>query len=392
MELPHHYISDLASGRILRPKQLQRLASGGAPKGCPDCRMPVRDIDRYNRIVKTALLDQATRRFVAHANMKFTELIEATQERETSIDDERKAFTQAWSQGTESKDQEQVNNSLKEYRSRGQTLLRRVRKFTNSVKSTEQPFGRVNSMVAAEARRQGKRNTFDFEESIIQTGVQFRAEGLSLRVHWAILWDFDTISSNRTVDSRIRQALREAITTLIQQLIQRCLSLKDTSRDASLPQHEVEARTYHALFSALQLNNYKAQGRPVDTGATTAMLQRERDSLDHAESLCSKHPGTLAHLKDDVAKARRLLDGGTFYSFVTTQEKREVYQAMARQFSGTGHWYYCRNYHPFTVGECGMPMEEARCPQCGEPVGGRDHNPVEGVRRAEDWEAELGGS
>ncbi len=29
-----------------------------------------------------------------------------------------------------------------------------------------------------------------------------------------------------------------------------------------------------------------------------------------------------------------------------------------------------------------MPMEEARCPECGEPVGGRSHQSVEGVTRA----------
>ena len=31
--------------------------------------------------------------------------------------------------------------------------------------------------------------------------------------------------------------------------------------------------------------------------------------------------------------------------------------AMAQSFQGTGHWYYCANGHPFTVGDRGMPME-----------------------------------
>jgi hypothetical protein len=29
-------------------------------------------------------------------------------------------------------------------------------------------------------------------------------------------------------------------------------------------------------------------------------------------------------------------------------------------------------------------MEETRCPECGEPVGGRNHNPAAGVREALD--------
>ena len=30
-------------------------------------------------------------------------------------------------------------------------------------------------------------------------------------------------------------------------------------------------------------------------------------------------------------------------------------------------------------------MEETQCPECGEPVGGRDHNPAAGVTAAVDF-------
>jgi hypothetical protein len=33
-----------------------------------------------------------------------------------------------------------------------------------------------------------------------------------------------------------------------------------------------------------------------------------------------------------------------------------------------------------------MPMELARCPECGEPVGGRSHTAVAGVSRATEME------
>ena len=35
-------------------------------------------------------------------------------------------------------------------------------------------------------------------------------------------------------------------------------------------------------------------------------------------------------------------------------------------------------------------MEEARCPQCEARIGGRDHRPADGVRRADDLEEEFG--
>ena len=37
-------------------------------------------------------------------------------------------------------------------------------------------------------------------------------------------------------------------------------------------------------------------------------------------------------------------------------------------------WYKCPNGHPYTVGECGRPMEESVCPECHSRIGGLDHN------------------
>ena len=39
-------------------------------------------------------------------------------------------------------------------------------------------------------------------------------------------------------------------------------------------------------------------------------------------------------------------------------------------------WYKCPKGHPYTVGECGRPMEESICPECNSKIGGLDHNPA----------------
>jgi hypothetical protein len=40
----------------------------------------------------------------------------------------------------------------------------------------------------------------------------------------------------------------------------------------------------------------------------------------------------------------------------------------------------------FAIGECGMPMQQARCPECGAPIGGQHHTTGAGVTRALDIE------
>jgi hypothetical protein len=114
MELSQHYVTDAQTGEIVSPKVSPRiLASETTPKGCPECRVSLRDIDRYNRIVKRALLDEATRRFVAHANSTLAGLMDKIQTREILMEDEKPAFMLDWTQAVgEAKIIHQVNNSL----------------------------------------------------------------------------------------------------------------------------------------------------------------------------------------------------------------------------------------------------------------------------------------
>lgn len=84
-----------------------------------------------------------------------------------------------------------------------------------------------------------------------------------------------------------------------------------------------------------------------------------------------------------------MLNDGTFYALVTDAEMLAVVAAMAREFSGTGHWYRCENGHPYTIGECGGPMATSRCPQCGAAVGGQHHELTQGNTRASDLEGQF---
>ena len=93
----------------------------------------------------------------------------------------------------------------------------------------------------------------------------------------------------------------------------------------------------------------------------------------------------------EIEAVETMLRESTFYSLVSDVERMAVIAAMATEMRGTGHWYYCLNGHPFTIGECGMPMERAVCPECNAPVGGEHHQAVEGMRRADDIEEGMRG-
>ena len=45
-------------------------------------------------------------------------------------------------------------------------------------------------------------------------------------------------------------------------------------------------------------------------------------------------------------------------------------------------WYVCPRGHPYSIGECGRPMQIGNCPDCGANIGGQHHQNVSGVRDA----------
>ncbi|KAG5870922.1 hypothetical protein JTB14_004143 [Gonioctena quinquepunctata] len=55
---------------------------------------------------------------------------------------------------------------------------------------------------------------------------------------------------------------------------------------------------------------------------------------------------------------------------ISESERVEIVKAMGLS---KGHWFKCPNGHPYVITECGGAMQEFRCPDCGEKIGGTQH-------------------
>ncbi|KAK6347980.1 hypothetical protein TWF718_005800 [Orbilia javanica] len=363
--------------------------SGESLKGCPDCRRPFRNIDRYNRVFKSALLDEWTKRFVARSTTEYAGLMEKLEGFEKGIEEAREGFILKTS--TEKPDG--ARKSLQEYKKKGRYIQQMINQFNISVKEAEQPLAKVNGLYNAALAKRGKTEegqSFEFDRAKIQTGFTYRGKCMESKARWIIAFDWQNISSHESVPVSIKNSLRDSIMTEAKRGIEDTEALKKQCQNAHLPYYEVEARVYHAYFSVLQMENNKARGVKTDVDAEAGIKKKELSSLNDCDNLCKRYPGTLGRLQNIIEGARRAVNSQAFYSQVTSEEEVMIVRAMAEEFHGSGRWYYCTNGHPFTIGECGMPMELATCPECGQQIGGQDHIAVEGMRLARDFEARNG--
>ena len=73
------------AGSIVGLKSSSEPFSIAELKNCPMCRYPLRNINRYGRIVRRAWIDEATKKFIVWANMQFVPLAARMEREETEL-------------------------------------------------------------------------------------------------------------------------------------------------------------------------------------------------------------------------------------------------------------------------------------------------------------------
>jgi len=366
--------------------------SASALKNCPLCRGPLRSLNRYSRITRRALIDEATKKFIIWVNRESTLLVKRMEEVEAGLRDsagesqnglENSAtnFSSVAVTGVLSvvgtRDQQ---NALVSQLTRGNNkyavimqLRREIKKFLRQVSEKEQPFGRIYDLVQEARTHRGVESNLSSTVDLIQVGNRLLATVLLIRCDYTVLLT-------------ILDDLKGEISALISLKAHRkdCKTLITESHSKHQQAKIVKGHLYWARFASLE-QSFAKPGDELDQ-----LMNEARDHLELATSICDDYPGQTIGMRSEVSEAETMLRGSTFYLPVSNEEKAAVYAAMATDFSRTGHWYHCENGHPFTVGECGMPMQTSRCPQCGATVGGRNHEAADGVTHAADIDEQFG--
>ncbi|GIJ99055.1 hypothetical protein Aspvir_001179 [Aspergillus viridinutans] len=390
MALQEHYELD-EQGRPMSINDASRPFSMDDIKTCATCRGSLRDLARYGRLVRRALLDESTKKFILYLNREYVPLEEelARQVKLMQETDVAGRKGPVWPDHLQLEGSIQQNvktmTELVQHTSPGRwkdiTKLRdKVVAYRKRVALDEQPYDRVRSMVENAKRRNKTDGDFDFDNTILQSKGVLLATALNLRLDIALLTDFLTVK-----DRGSSQTGNITISLNLQDARDECSTLINLADVSGRIRQQAEGHTFLAHLHVLE------RSQTLSSQAAETHLQEAQAAVARARSLCTQHPTQTRGLLPDIEGVDKMLRDSTFYAVVTNEERMAVVAAMAREFHGTGHWYYCRNGHPFTIGECGGAMVQTVCPECGEPVGGREHRVAEGVVRADDLEAPFEG-
>ncbi|GAB7336134.1 hypothetical protein MBLNU13_g08918t2 [Cladosporium sp. NU13] len=387
MAMSDHYELDTTTGMPLALKKHSKAYSYEEVKTCPDCRSSLRLVPRYGRIVRRALLDECTKKFITWSNRKFMEFAKLMQALQARLIETRS--TVSFPAGNVILSRSSHIRVLGELPGIGQryrpllALREQIDVFLKETSAEEQPFKRVQDIVESLRRRRladGEPiHAFDFDKALLQSRGSLLATALAIRCEIVAISDFVVVYNAQ------RKRLNLALEVDFSECRESCETLVELAISTSNILQQAEGYMFWAHLAALECEVMNSRDSSNSSTYIQDIKRIAETHLDRAKALCTRYPGQTSSVVAEIEDVRRVLIETGYQS-----QMRMVVAAMQGEFSGTGHWYRCENGHPFTVGECGMPMQVARCPQCDAPIGGSNHRPAAGVVHASDIERDFG--
>ncbi|KAI0441323.1 hypothetical protein F4803DRAFT_576691 [Xylaria telfairii] len=353
----HYHISD--------DGQINGIKESGTPtqlKSCPTCRGSLRNIARYGRLVRQSLLEESTKRFITWSHEKSINFEKRLLDEQERLDSPTTAEGILATIGRPgqlliAEQRLQQMKTISEWVGYG--------RYVHRVWIEEQPYQRVHDLVERAHRSGTGTGRFLLNISKLETRGLLLAGSLLLRyLH--------------------RQAVEKltVITLDISTTLKDCDELIRLAREKRYVRHEAEGHIYFIQFVALAglLHLEKSSPTREESREIDWLKALANEHLVKARDLMNLYKGSTSHLVKELDAAELMLNDFVCYAPITVEEKRAVWVAMSRELRGTGHWYTCQNGHPFTIGECSMPMEETRCSECSAAVRGTDHQVAQGVQ------------
>ncbi|CAN9481105.1 unnamed protein product [Alternaria alternata] len=375
---------------------------------CPNCREPIKQYvtQRYNRLINRAVIDEMSKRFIVNGQQEVQQLQGQLEDVRKELEASQKGVVPAEivrlrGEAAHEFTMQSINDEIRNRSGDTIKLLNAVKAFQRRMDIRHQPTYKLHQATLHSISRDDSLNaefaklTIDSSETSTKRDrdqrITLGGRLLEIKVRCLVLED--NLEIMRVV---VRKNLLSKLPLSFSggsPLVKTHQFMKDTEKligdciRESLPKLAVEAILHYAQiaqsFGSAQSGQDNNRAKAIDYRKLARIL------LTTADKLCEHPFGGRDNFRQAITAASEMLSK-EFYEAVSKEELESIKQAMVSGRGGiathSGHWYKCVNGHPFAIGECGMPMEVARCPECGERVGGQSHTAVAGVSRAMEME------
>jgi hypothetical protein len=361
---------------------------------CSICSGSVRSIARYGRIARQAMLDEATKKYVTWSRAEYIALADnllTEQEKlEKSLAAEATRPFRRKAKRTHLTYRVRQLPNFREVAGKERygpisKIWHNINLYAKKMQKEEQHFQQVANLMKYSNLQHRTELTFRYNETVIQVKGRIFVLELLLKCDIIVLSDFIELrKGGASIQSEVKVDLSA--------YLRDCANLIKLAHNSVHPREEVQGHIFAAqlYWISRSLGSYTLSKTSNKKGAPNHSEVLRGKGLNHlaqAREVLQKYPVT-ALLKAEIDAVESMLNGSV-HPQVTTEELRVIYKAMAGKFSGMGRWYACQNGHPF-IGDSGTPMEQASCPECTAPVGGQNHEALEGVRHAVEIERVMG--
>ncbi|KAK8143852.1 hypothetical protein G3M48_006653 [Beauveria asiatica] len=367
---------------------------------CPDCKRPVRQYAtrRYNRIVNRAVADESARRFLVAGKEKLKNINMELEKLQGELAGSHSGILRiikvlpAGQIGT-------LGRRLQIRYGEHKKLRHKIKTFCNESSERYQPHHKLYEATIHALRGIERNSLSDGLAALSMQSpprrverdcrVALAGEMALVKLDFIILEDmFDLLPAIEAASFAQPPKWPGGSPLLVAKLfLKSCSSLISRCRTDALPKLAVEAILYHARMA--HMYGFRPRLDEADRAKASGFLDEARENLETGSRMCEQPFQDADTLKEAVRRIIQLLQAER-YEAVSPEEIAAIKKAMLSGRDGmathSGHWYNCVNGHPFAIGECGMPMEQARCPECGAPIGGQNHQSVAGVTRADAME------
>ena len=420
----HYEVSDSGLPIAFRSKSFPFAVHKG--ESCPHCQGSLRDLNRYNRLVKRPTLDASTKKFIAHSTAALLPLV-------TKVQREEKRLTNTKSRISAGKPVAKPRyipihptlvrlggprgllfhniSELSGLDTRCGPLLalrNEILTFWAKVKDDEQPFSEIQRTVAQRPQEMHSAKILQTTSGLLTKALLLRCEfdilseiikihgehhpGVGMHHHWLTLeLCLDLDFSRRDCGDLIKEAIQKS--QVITEIEARLLFAKFVAleRVASIDPDRIEGLLTQGC-QQMKAAKDRAENFPI----TTILGQ---PSLSDSDLAIQK-----LEMFADIEEVEKLLHRSTSSTMMISVKTQSRYLALTRDLEVGKTWCYCVNMHAvlillqllrrkltsmqFTKEEHAR-MNMVRCPQCGEVGAGPPEEVVEKVSNAVDFDDKV---